>query len=193
MRGERHPDPCIQTLYSYSLAFTCRGLSQEPRKDAGRGESAGQNDIVERLEEAEGTIRLMFPGIDTVMEHCSQEPQIVERETAFLEAGGVHHPGPAPQCPHAPVETTCSTASWNRPMAKPVKFPKKLRVKLERITAEREAREIGIEADTDFDPFRTFYRSFHQRGSIHMMHTRIDDVLYRLETHMHMEPQNAVK
>jgi hypothetical protein len=81
-------------------------------------------------------------------------------------------------------------------MAKPVKYPRKLRHKLEKIASAREERE-ALAADIDRDlsgtPFNTFYRSFLPTGSVHTMLARVDDVLQRIEVTSHMAPPPATK
>lgn len=67
-------------------------------------------------------------------------------------------------------------------MAKPAKYPKKLRHKLEQIKAGREER--AAEADTKeaekFDPFNLFWRAFHRPESIELMSARIDEEARKL-------------
>jgi hypothetical protein len=73
-------------------------------------------------------------------------------------------------------------------MPKPTRYPRKLRVKLEQIAAGREQRKADVtgqsadtsHGDSEFDPYRTFYRSFHRPGSIEVMLGRVDEVLHRL-------------
>lgn len=72
-------------------------------------------------------------------------------------------------------------------MAKSIRYPKKLRVKLERIAAEREAREKAPATPNGFDPFKTFLHSFMPCKSAHLLHARFDDLLYRIEQTWHLE------
>jgi hypothetical protein len=74
-------------------------------------------------------------------------------------------------------------------MAKPVRYPRKLRMKLEKIVAERDQREAQAQAghadpfygsDGRFDPFRNFYRAFHRPDSVEVMHGRLDDTGARM-------------
>ncbi len=67
---------------------------------------------------------------------------------------------------------------------KQIRYPRKLRQTLERVASGRDAREAM--ADPEFDPWHTFYRDFLPTGSVHLMHTVMDERLLRLETHMHM-------
>ena len=73
-------------------------------------------------------------------------------------------------------------------MAKKVKYPRKLRVKLERMASNRDAREAEAMAEPEFDPWRTFYRDFLPAGSVHLMHTVMNGTLMRLQTHTQMAP-----
>jgi hypothetical protein len=69
-------------------------------------------------------------------------------------------------------------------MAKTVRYPRKLRAKLEKIASGRDAREAR--AEPEIDPWHTFYRDFLPTGSVHLMHTVMTETLMRMETHMHM-------
>ncbi len=83
-------------------------------------------------------------------------------------------------------------------MAKPdkspktTKYPRKLRVKLEKIATARDSRQEWPNDDQPFDPdkvdvHQTFYRSFLPHNSVHAMICRIDEVLERVTMTSHME------
>jgi hypothetical protein len=88
-------------------------------------------------------------------------------------------------------------------MTKPVKYPRKLRMKLEKIAAARDNREalppgaedlakelFGNLSEEDRWPFNTFGRSFLPRNSVHLMAARIDDVHERIITTAYLFPQH---
>ena len=74
-------------------------------------------------------------------------------------------------------------------MAKPIKYPRKLRATLERVAAgaagrreyESVRREIEEELGEDFDPLHVFWNDFLPRKSLAFMATRTDEVLRRIE------------
>lgn len=74
-------------------------------------------------------------------------------------------------------------------MAKPIRYPKKFRQKLEKIAADREAREAAPakSSNDDFNPFNIFLHSFLPRQSAHMLHTKFDDLLWRIEQQWYLK------
>jgi len=76
-------------------------------------------------------------------------------------------------------------------MAKPVRYPKRLREKLDAIAAKRDAREAEAdqaEPDDDAPPYRTFYHSFLGKGTVHTMYARIDEIARRMVTRYVLDP-----
>jgi hypothetical protein len=74
-------------------------------------------------------------------------------------------------------------------MAKAAKYSKKFRMKLEKVAekrAEREA-EAAHEHDTE-RVFATLFHEFLPKGSVHFMHTKLNDEQTRMETTYHMHP-----
>ena len=89
----------------------------------------------------------------------------------------------------APDETVLSVCTWKHtPMAKPVRYPAKLRKRLEEIAAKREAREAeGDDANVDFA--NTFYRAFLPEQSVFGVYASIDEVLRRATMNMILQPE----
>lgn len=73
-------------------------------------------------------------------------------------------------------------------MAKPVRYPKKLRVKLEKVAAGARERVEETAHEAGFNHFsNTFWMSFAPVGSVSLLRTELDETLSRLSTVMHME------
>jgi hypothetical protein len=58
------------------------------------------------------------------------------------------------------------------PMAKPTKYPRKLRQKLERVAAARDERQT--QEGHKVDPFVTFNQDFLPRGGVFALHAKLD-------------------
>jgi hypothetical protein len=69
-------------------------------------------------------------------------------------------------------------------MAKKLRYPRKLRQTLERVKEAVAAREV----EEPFNPFETHWHEFLRAGSVHLMHTRLDDVLGKLTTTYLLRP-----
>jgi hypothetical protein len=79
-------------------------------------------------------------------------------------------------------------------MAKAVKYPKKFRQKLEKVKEareEREAKEADALEDATHPDFRTFWRSFLPRRSVHALYTRLDEVNRRLVSEVQMRERTV--
>jgi hypothetical protein len=69
---------------------------------------------------------------------------------------------------------------------KPGQYPRKLRIKLDKVASERDTREK--EKPDEGDPFQTMWHDFLPRGSAHSMMARVDDILQRIETTYILQP-----
>jgi hypothetical protein len=78
----------------------------------------------------------------------------------------------------------------SRKPRKPVRYPKKLRATLERIQATADSAQDDDEKE--FDPFRTFARSFLPRNSVEGMYARVDEDLHRITMEYHLRSDSGV-
>jgi hypothetical protein len=58
-------------------------------------------------------------------------------------------------------------------MAKPLRYPKKFRMKLEKVAEKRDER--AKQAEPAPDPFRTYYQDFLMPGSVDLIHAKLDE------------------
>jgi hypothetical protein len=72
-------------------------------------------------------------------------------------------------------------------MAKPTKYPRKLRQTLEKVAAARDERLAGKKEG--FDPFDTFIREFLPSGSVSLMSTKIDEQLGQMKSTFVLSPR----
>jgi hypothetical protein len=75
---------------------------------------------------------------------------------------------------------------------KQVRYPRKLRQKLEKIADARDARAAGIdpkqrEEEIADMAFRTLWQDFLSPGSVHLMHSVIDERRHKLNNTYHLE------
>jgi hypothetical protein len=59
-------------------------------------------------------------------------------------------------------------------MAKPLRYPKKFRMKLEKVGEKSDQRAKQAEADAN-PLFRTYYQDFLMPGSVDLIHARMDE------------------
>jgi hypothetical protein len=76
-------------------------------------------------------------------------------------------------------------------MAKPAKYPKKFRQKLEKVRSAREAREAAEELDDGYPT--SMWRAFLPKGSVALMAGRIDETLHRIYMDYAMRPPPPVE
>jgi hypothetical protein len=74
------------------------------------------------------------------------------------------------------------------PMAKPVKYPRKLRHTLEKVAAKREERGSfdGLLRVDKVDLFETFNQSLLPRGGVAVLHTRMDEERMQMLTMIYL-------
>jgi hypothetical protein len=79
-------------------------------------------------------------------------------------------------------------------MAKPARYPKKFRQKLEKVASARDERaatgdpNASLEGSLEAHPlFHNFWKDFLPRRSVYAMMNKVDEVLERIEVVYHME------
>jgi hypothetical protein len=80
-------------------------------------------------------------------------------------------------------------------MAKPLRYPKKFRMKLEKVAEKRDQRIK--QAEPAPDPFRTYYQDFLMPGSVDLIHARLDEgdgksAVPRMTTLYRLHPQDQL-
>ena len=72
-------------------------------------------------------------------------------------------------------------------MAKKTRYPRKLRQTIEKIAAARDEREAR--ADEPESEYSTLWQDFIPRNSVHLVHTKVDEMRQRIISTFMMEPQ----
>jgi hypothetical protein len=75
-------------------------------------------------------------------------------------------------------------------MAKPVKYPKKFRMKLEKVAEKREERQAAeAEAKDAGRIFDTLWHEFLPKGSVHLIRARMSDDQLKMTTNYQLFPE----